>query len=144
MSMRVKIVVPSGIFLEQRALKVVAEAKNGSFCLLPRHVDFVTALTSGILSLTPDLSAETDPQTTQDDASDLYIAIDEGILVKRGADVLVSTWNAVQGPLGELNKAIQAQFAALGEKEQQARLALEHLEASLVRQVLGREGGGYV
>ncbi|GAH09245.1 unnamed protein product, partial [marine sediment metagenome] len=32
--------------------KVVAEAENGWFCLLPKHVDFTTSLTPGILMLT--------------------------------------------------------------------------------------------
>ena len=69
--------------------------------------------------------------------------MDEGILVKRGPEVLVSTWNAVQGRLGELRGAVREQFRQLGEREQQARLALDHLEASLVRQIFEWEGRGH-
>ena len=110
---------------------MVAEAQNGSFCLLPRHVDFVAALVPGILALTSQSGEET------------FLAVDEGILVKRGPEVQVSTWNALEGKLGELRQAVLAQFRALGEQEQKARQALDHLEASLARQIFEWEGRGY-
>jgi phage shock protein A len=56
--------------------------------------------------------------------------------------VLVSTRNAVVGPLGELRRAVREQFRDRGEREQKARAALDRLEASLVRQVLEWEGRG--
>ncbi|MFA7506168.1 MAG: F0F1 ATP synthase subunit epsilon [Burkholderiaceae bacterium] len=124
MSMRVKLVLPSGVLLDQEAVKVVAEAHDGAFCLLPRHVDFTAALVPGILGL------------TAADGEETFLAIDEGILVKHGQEVLVSTWNALQGRLGELQQAVLGQFRELGEEEQQARLALGRLEASLVHQII--------
>lgn len=126
--MTLKVILPSGILLNQEAVKVVAEAQNGSFCLLPRHVDFVAALVPGILALTGPDGAET------------FLAVDEGILVKRGPEVRVSTWNAVQGKLGELRQAVRQQFRELDEGEQKARRALDRLEASLVRQIVEWEG----
>ncbi len=131
MNMRVKVILPSGVFLAQEAAKLVAEAQNGSFCLLPRHVDFVAALVPGILAL------------ASEDGEETFLAVDEGILVKRGLDVWVSTWNAVQGALGELRQAVREQFREMDESEHRARLALDHLEASLVRQILDWEGRGY-
>lgn len=131
MSMHVKVILPSGILLKQEAAKVVAEAPNGSFCLLPRHVDFAAALVPGILTL------------TGEDGIDRFLAVDEGILVKHGKNVLVSTANAVQGELGELRQAIATAFRARDERERQARVALDHLEASLVRQIFEWEGGAH-
>jgi F0F1-type ATP synthase epsilon subunit len=84
MKMMVKVILPSGVLLEQAAVKVVAEAQNGSFGLLPRHVDFVAALVPGILTL------------TSEEGEDTFLAVDEGVLVKHGPEVLVSTWNAVR------------------------------------------------
>jgi len=127
MTMRVKLILPSGVFLEQDAVKVVAEAQDGSFCLLPRHIDFVAALVPGILAL------------MSTDGEETFIAIDEGILVKHGPEVLVSTGNALRGRLGELQQAVFGQFRELGEQEQQARLALDRLEASLVHQIIERD-----
>ncbi len=131
MNMMLKLILPSGVLLKQEAVKVVAEAQNGSFCLLPRHVDFVAALVPGILSLTAPNGEES------------FFAVDEGILVKRGPEVLVSTWNAVQGKLGELRQAVRAQFRELDEDEQKARRALDRLEASLLRQIVEWEGRGH-
>lgn len=124
MSMRVKIILPSGILLEQEAVKLVAEAQHGSFGLLPRHVDYVTALVPGILTL------------TAADGTETFLAVDEGVLVKHDREVLVSTWNALQGKLGGLREAVLAQFSEMGEEEQKARVALGRLEANLVHQVL--------
>lgn len=131
MSMRVKVILPSGVLLEQEAVKVVAEAQNGSFGLFPHHVDFVAALVPGILALTSQSGEET------------FLGVDEGVLVKHGPEVLVSTWNAAQGTLGTLRHAVRAQFSELGEQEQKARLALDRLEASLARQILDWDGHGH-
>ncbi len=131
MSMTVKVILPSGVLLEQEVVKVVGEAQNGSFCLLPRHADFAAALVPGILALTPPEDEET------------FLAVDEGILVKHGPEVLISTGNAVRGRLGELQQAVREQFRELDQSEQQARLALDSLEASLVRQVFEWEGRDY-
>lgn len=131
MNMTVKVILPSGVLLDQAAVKVVAEAQNGSFCLLPRHIDFVATLVPGILALTSPEGEET------------FLAVDEGVLVKHGPEVLVSTWNAVEGKLGELRQAVLAQFRVRGEQEQKARLALSRLEASLVHQIFEWDGRGH-
>lgn len=128
MSMRVRVILPSGVLLDRRAGKVVAEAPNGSFCLLPRHVDFVSALAPGILAL------------TLEDGSEAFLAVDEGTLVKRGQEVDVATGHALEGGLGELRQELQAQRAEQDDEEYRARLALDRLEASLVHQVLELEG----
>ena len=128
MTMQVKVIVPSGVLAQQQAAKLVAEARDGSFCLLPRHVDFVAALVPGIVTL------------TAADGEETFFAIDEGLLVKHGAQVQVSTWNALQGKLGELQQAVLAQFRERGEQEDEARHALDRLEASLVQQVLDWDG----
>lgn len=130
--MILKVVVPTGVVLERVVLKVVAEATNGSFCLLPRHVDFVAALAPGVLAY------------TSADEEEAFLAVDEGVLVKRGEQVVVSTWNAVPGALGELRKDVREHFSTLSEREQKARSALDKLEASLVRQILEWEGRGHV
>jgi len=126
--MTVKVIEPSGVLLEQEAVKVVAEALNGSFCLLSRHIDFVAALVPGILVL------------TSADGEETFLAVDEGVLVKRGPEVLVSTWNALEGKLGELQPAVLAELREMSEQEKRARLALDRLEATLVHQLLDLEG----
>ena len=48
--MRLRVFLPMKILVDQDVTKVVAEAENGSFGILPKHVDFVAALTPGIFS----------------------------------------------------------------------------------------------
>lgn len=123
--MRLKVSVPTEVLLIAQVAKVKAEAANGWFCVLPRHVDFVTELVPGILVFeSPDGRSE-------------YLAIDHGILVKCGTNVSVSTRNAVRGAdLGSLKEAVEMHFRGLRDKEQAARIFEAKLEADLVRQLL--------
>ena len=129
--MRLKVLLPSEVLLDAAVTKVIAEAENGAFCLLPRHIDFVAALLPGLLSFETEAGQEE------------FLAVDEGILVKCGAQVLVSTRQAVRGPdLGTLRQAIDEQFRAVDEQEKQARAAAARLEADLVRRFLELETHG--
>jgi F-type H+-transporting ATPase subunit epsilon len=125
MSMKLKILVPTKIFLEKEVAKVTAEAANGSFCLLPRHVDFVAALQPGLLFF----------ETKE--GEEIFLAVDEGILVKCGQEVRVSTRNAVQAPnLGEVRKTVEEEFRNLDEREKKTRTAVAKIEAGFVRRFL--------
>ncbi|WP_089937029.1 F0F1 ATP synthase subunit epsilon [Candidatus Entotheonella palauensis] len=107
--------------------KVIAEAENGVFCLLPRHVDFVAALV-------PSLLAFTSQTCTSQDCGERVLAVDEGVLVKCGSEVLVSTRRAVQSSdLGQLRQAIETEFRMLDEREAMARATLAKLEADTIR-----------
>jgi F-type H+-transporting ATPase subunit epsilon len=129
--MRLKVLLPSEVLLDATVTKVIAEAENGAFCLLPRHIDFIAALVPGLLSFETENGREE------------FLAIDEGILVKCGAQVLVSTRQAVRGPeLGSLRQAIDEQFRAVDEQERKARAAAARLEADLVRRFLELEPHG--
>ena len=45
--MRLRVFLPMKILIDQEVTKVVAEAENGSFGILPKHIDFVAALAPG-------------------------------------------------------------------------------------------------
>lgn len=123
--MRLKLSLPTEVLVNGEVNKVVAEAANGSFCLLPRHVDFVAALVPGIFYYTDSAGDEH------------FFAIDHGILVKCGEQVSVSTMNAIQGAdLHNLEQAIEEHFVDLDEHERAARTALGRLEAGTVRRFM--------
>ena len=125
--MRLKMLLPSVVLLDTAVTKIVAEAENGSFCLLPRHVDFVTALAPGILSY-----------WTQE--GEHFLAVDEGTLVKCGRQVLVSTRNAAaERSLAALKDTVITEFHAIDEHERQTRTALGRLEAAAMRRFLELE-----
>lgn len=123
--MRLRVLLPEEILLDVDARKITAEGENGSFGLLPRHVDFVTALVPGILTF------------VDGEGREEFLAVDEGILLKRGPLVQVSTRNAVLGhELGELKRLIEARFKNISEHEQKSRAALYKLEADLIRRFM--------
>lgn len=126
-----KVLLPGEKLVEAEVAKVIAEAENGSFCLLPRHLDFVAALPPGILYF----------ETLEGEEE--YIAVDEGVLVKAGPDVMVSVGNAVRGaPLGKLKETVENQYRTLDERQKSARSAVARLEAGLVRRFIELQEGG--
>ena len=123
--MRLKVLLPTQQLINEEVTKVVARAENGSFGLLPRHIDFVAALAPGLLYFETPSGAEQ------------FLAVDRGILVKQGPDVQVSTRNAVRGPdLGLVKQAVVEQFQKLDTQEKFARSALAKLEADFVRRFI--------
>ncbi len=124
-SMQLRIFLPETVLLERTVQKIVAEGQSGSFGLLPRHVDFVDPLVPGILSFVP----------TGDAAEDeVFVAVDEGLLVKCGREVRVSVRDAVVGPeLGALERTVRDRFQHIDEREQAMRTALAKLESEVIR-----------
>ncbi len=123
--MRLKILLPSHVLLSEEVQKLTAEGENGSFCLLPRHVDFLAALVPGILTFI-DL-----------EGTEQFVALDEGILTKCGPEVLVSTRNAIRGgDLGTLRETVEEHFRQTDEREKNTRSATARLEAGLVRRFM--------
>ena len=120
--MRLKVFLPTDVLIDTEVTKVIAEAENGVFCLLPRHIDFVATLVPGLLAYVLPTQGEE------------FLAVDEGTLVKCGPEVLVSTRQAVRGPdLGQLRRTVEAQFRIIDEREAMARAILAKLEADTVR-----------
>ena len=123
--MRFKILLPTEVFMDQEVDKIVAEALNGSFCLLPHHIDFVAALAPSLMSVT-DAGGE-----------EIFLAVDAGILVKKGPDVMVSARNAIRAPdLEGLEQVVDEQYKVTDDKEKAARTASARLEADLVRRLM--------
>ncbi|MFU8794857.1 MAG: F0F1 ATP synthase subunit epsilon [Dethiobacteria bacterium] len=117
-----KILLPAGVQIETEVEKVSAEAQNGHFTLLPRHVDFVAALVPGIFYYqTPD-------------GNEHFLALDDGILVKQGGQVYVSAAQAVSGDdLEHLEDLVENELKVLGESEKKARTVMARLEADTLR-----------
>ena len=123
--MKLKILLPTHILVEAEVSKVIAEAENGSFCLLPHHIDFVATLVPGLLSYTTADGVET------------FTALAEGVLIKREDEVLVSAVNGVQGAdLGRLHQTVREEFKSLDERDRRARSALARMEADFVRRFM--------
>jgi F-type H+-transporting ATPase subunit epsilon len=123
--MRLKVLLPFRVFADKDGVKrIVARTRQGSLGLLPHRLDCVAALTPGILVWETEAEGE------------VYAAVDEGVLVKTGADVLVSVRNAIGGTdLGKLHEAVEREFMNLDAQEKSVRAALTKLEVGLVRRL---------
>ena len=128
--MNLKLLLPFKVFIEQSGISsIVAETATGSFGILPHRLDCVAALVPGVLIF----------ETAADGR--VYVAVDEGILVKTGADVLVSVRNAIAGTdLGQLRAAVEQTFLHLDEQARDARLVLAKLESSFIYRFKGLRG----
>jgi F-type H+-transporting ATPase subunit epsilon len=121
--MNLKILLPFRVFADRHdVMRIVAESREGAFGLLPQRLDCVMPLVPGILMY----------ETAAD--GEVFVAVDEGVLVKAGPDVLVSVRNAIGGTdLGALRAAVDAEFVELDEQERDMRTTLAKLESGFVR-----------
>ena len=123
--MHLEVLLPSGVFVDRTGVsRIVAETPEGSFGLLPHRRDCVTALAPGILVYQGEAEGET------------YVAVDEGVLVKTGLDVLVSVRDAMGGTdLGQLREAVEREFLRLDSREREVRSLMDKMESSLIRRL---------
>jgi F-type H+-transporting ATPase subunit epsilon len=123
--MTLKILLPFQIFAEKTGVwRLVAETYQGTFGLLPHRLDCVAALAPGILIYENDAEGE------------VYVAVDAGVLVKTGLDVLVSVRNAIAGTgLGQLREAVEQEFLDLDEREESVRSVMAKLESGFIRRL---------
>ena len=121
--MHLKVLLPFQVFAEKAGVsRIVAETREGSFGLLPHRLDCVAALVPGILIYQTESGGE------------VLLAVDEGVLVKTGPDVLVSVRRAIGGSdLGQLHDAVKKEFLTLDEHEQSVRQVVAKLETGFLR-----------
>jgi F-type H+-transporting ATPase subunit epsilon len=123
--MDLKILLPFEIFVSVVGVtRVVVETSEGSLGLLPHRLDCVAALVPGILSYEAESKGV------------VYVAVDEGVMVKTGADVLVSVRHAVGGAdLGQLHDAVKREYMVVDSQERDVRAAVARMESGLVHRV---------
>lgn len=120
--MRLEVITPERVCFDQTVRRIVAEAPNGHFGMLPHHGDFVTELVPGILVY------------EAGDGKERFIALNSGVLVKCGAHVRVAVRGAIEGSeLSDLRERVESEFRQQDENERDARAALARLEASMIR-----------
>ena len=123
--MNLKILLPFQVFAEKSGVKrIVAETSKGSFGLLPHRLDCVAAMVPGILTY----------ETAAD--GEVFVAVDQGVLVKAGPDVLVSVRRALAGAdVGQLRDAVEREFLTLDEQEKSVRTVVAKMEGQLIRRM---------
>lgn len=119
--MRLLVHTPIRVEVDQDVDSVTVQAIGGSFAMLPHHVDITAPLRAGLLSF-------------RADGIETVIAVDGGVVVKCGSEVLVSTPRLVRGPeLEDLERTVTESFRTLEERDRTARAALARLESDIIR-----------
>ena len=123
--MQLKILLPYTTFLETSdVLRIVAETNQGSFGLLPNRLDCSAVLTAGIFCY----------QCINEE--EVFIAVDQGVLVKTGSDVLVSVRRAIgHSDLGQLHALVKKEFLVVDEHEKHMQATMVKLETGFLRQL---------
>ena len=122
--MTVRVAVPSSVLGTWEVRRLRGDGSHGSFGMGPRHIDFVVMLEPGLLEL------------HLVDGSERFLAVDTGVLVKRGGMVTVSTRRATEsGDLNQLRETVRDVFRSRSESELQARAAAAKLEVGFVRRL---------
>ena len=121
--MTLKVLLPFEVFAqEQGVTRIVVETTQGSFGLLPQRLDCVAALVPGILSFESASQGE------------VFLALDEGVLVKTGPAVVISARRALRGDdLSRLRDAVEQEFLKLDAQEEAMRTAMARLETGFMR-----------
>jgi F-type H+-transporting ATPase subunit epsilon len=125
--MKLKVLLPTQVLLEEEVSKISGEALNGSFTILPRHLDFVTVLQPGLLYF-------------ESGEKESFLAVDKGVLMKAGAEVLVSVRSAVQAEgLKDVREKVKKRYQELNEREKKSRSVLAKFESDFIRRFLELE-----
>ena len=124
--MQLKVLLPSRVCVDNvDVVRIVAETREGSFGILPNRLDCVAALAPGILTY------------QEKEGGPVYLAVAEGVLVKVGAQVLVSVRDAIGGSdLGRLQEAVKQQFLKLDKQQRDVHDALARMEGRFVGQIV--------
>lgn len=125
-SIALKLLLPDRVFLEAKGVKrLIVSTDQGSVGVYPRRRDFVAALVPGILTYESEQGEE------------LYLAVDQGIVVKTGSEVVISAHSATRGEgLGHLQEAVEKEMLTLSEIDSSTRTTLRKLETDMFRRIM--------
>ena len=130
-TMRLKILLPYRVFVDELGVTdITVVTRGGAFGLLPHRLDCTAGIARGILTY------------RRKTGEDVYLAIDEGVLIKTGPEVIISVRNAVGGQdLGRLRAAVEQEFLNLDERERSVRNLTAKVESDFVRRFLEMQRG---
>lgn len=119
--MHLKVLTPGKTITKKNVTKLIGESLEGSFGILPRHIDFVTKIVPCILFY-------------ESEAEEGYFAVDEGIFVKQQDILRLSVKTAVEKKdLGELREAMEKEFEQSEEEEKRSGMEITKLELGIVK-----------
>ena len=83
--LNLRIYTPNKLLIDETIKKITVYGNEGSFTILPKHIDYVSSFDDCILYF------------TKDNDEIVFVGVNQGILVKSGREIQISTFNAVEG-----------------------------------------------
>lgn len=130
--MRLRIITPLAVVVEEEVVAVRAEDDSGSFGMLPGHADFLTSLAISVVGW------------QQSNGARRYCAVRRGMLsITGGEEVAVATREAIVGDdLATLDSAVLDRFRADIEQERSERIESFRLQLNAIRRIVSQLGSG--
>ena len=129
--MKLRVMTPTEIVLEEDVHHVSAEDPTGSLGIRPGHAPLVTPLVRGIL------------MARRADGHEHYAAVNGGVLIVNNDTVdVVSRQAVLSDDLGHLEDTVLARFDAEADQDRTNHVAFEKMRISFMRRVLEMERPG--
>jgi F-type H+-transporting ATPase subunit epsilon len=124
--MRLSIVTPLNIIVDENILSLRAQDASGSFGILPGHAPFLTALAISIVSW-------------RSDTVERFCAVRGGVLTVTGGTIAIATREAVAGnDLATLDTEVLAQFQTEADAERVEHVETLQLQMNVIRRMVSR------
>ncbi len=126
--MRLRIITPLAVVIDEDALAMRAEDDSGRFGILPGHADFLTSLAVSVVDW------------KRADGSRHYCAVRHGMLsVAGGTDVAVATREAIASDdLATLDATVLQRFRDDIEQERSERVESTQLQLNAIRRIVSQ------
>jgi F-type H+-transporting ATPase subunit epsilon len=125
--LRLQIVTPLAIIVDQNAISLRAVDASGSFGILPRHADFLTRLALSVVTW------------TSPDGALHFCAVRGGALTVQSGHVAIATREAVLGDdLDRLDRDVLSRFRADLDDDRVEHIETTRLHLNAMRQMLSR------
>ncbi len=126
--MRLRIITPLAVVIDEDALAVRAEDDSGKFGILPGHADFLTSLSVSVIDW------------KRADGSQHYCAVRRGMFsVAGGTDVAVATREAiVSDDLATLDATLLQRFRDDIEQERSERFESTQIQLNAIRRIVSQ------
>ncbi len=129
MSLRVRIVTPLGVVLDDECEYFAGEDIHGSFGILPRHTRFQTVLVPSVLSL------------RKKGGEEVFVAVDRGYLeVEDGKIRAVVRRGAGGESWGEMEERVRRAIEGATDEERRARQVFDKLKVNMQRHLADLSG----
>ena len=83
--LNLRIYTPNKLFVDETIKKITVYGNEGCFTILPKHLDYVSSFDDCMLYF------------TKTNNERVFIGANQGVLVKSGREIQISTFNAVNG-----------------------------------------------